>query len=239
MSLRLGLFLIGAAAFAQDKPVLTIETRGDIFMARKQYREAIDTFREGSAKDPVLLNKIGIAYHQMMKLDDARKSYEQALKVKPDYVEVMNNLGTIYYSRKSFRRAISWYNKALKKAGDDSKVASIYMNLGTAYFARKQYDRATKAYQTAMKIDPDVFERHGNVGVILEERSVEEKAKYHFYLAKLYAKGGRNDLALQYLRKCLEEGFKEKKKIEDEADFVALKELPEFKELLAKEQRVL
>ena len=239
MSLRLGLFLIGAAAFAQDKPVLTIETRGDIFMARKQYREAIDTFREGSAKDPVLLNKIGIAYHQMMKLDDARKSYEQALKVKPDYVEVMNNLGTIYYSRKSFRRAISWYNKALKKAGDDSKVASIYMNLGTAYFARKQYDRATKAYQTAMKIDPDVFERHGNVGVILEERSVEEKAMYHFYLAKLYAKGGRNDLALQYLRKCLEEGFKEKKKIEDEADFVALKELPEFKELLAKEQRVL
>jgi Tfp pilus assembly protein PilF len=239
MSLRLGLFLIGAAAFAQDKPVLSIETRGDIFMARKQYREAIDTFREGSAKDPVLLNKIGIAYHQMMKLDDARKSYEQALKVKPDYVEVMNNLGTIYYSRKSFRRAISWYNKALKKAGDDSKVASIYMNLGTAYFARKQYDRATTAYQTAMKIDPDVFERHGNVGVILEERSVEEKAKYHFYLAKLYAKGGRNDLALQYLRKCLEEGFKEKKKIEDEADFAALKELPEFKELLAKEQRVL
>jgi Tfp pilus assembly protein PilF len=239
MSLRLGLFLIGAAAFAQDKPALSIEMRGDIFMARKQYREAIDTFREGSPKDPVLLNKIGIAYHQMMKLDDARKSYEQALKVKPDYIEVMNNLGTIYYSRKSFRRAISWYNKALKKSDGDSKVASIYMNLGTAYFARKQYDRATTAYQTAMKIDPDVFERHGNVGVILEERSVEEKAKYHFYLAKLYAKGGRNDLALQYLRKCLEEGFKEKKKIEDEADFAALKELPEFKELLAKEQRVL
>jgi tetratricopeptide (TPR) repeat protein len=239
MSLRLGLFLIGAAAFAQDKPALSIETRGDIYMARKQYREAIDTFREGSAKDAVLLNKIGIAYHQMMKLDDARKSYEQALKVKPDYVEAMNNLGTIYYSRKSFRRAISWYNKALKKAGDETKSASIYMNLGTAYFARKQYERATTAYQTAMKIDPDVFERHGNVGVILEERSVEEKAKYHFYLAKLYAKGGRNDLAMQYLRKCLEEGFKEKKKIEDEADFAALKELPEFKELLAKEQRAL
>lgn len=239
MSLRLGVFLIGVAAFAQDKPPLSIETRGDIFMARKMYREAIDTFREGSARDPVLLNKIGIAYHQMMQLDNARKSYEKALKVKPDYVEVMNNLGTIYYTRKSYRRAIGWYNRALKQAGDEPKSASIYMNLGTAYFARKQYEKATDAYQTAMKIDPDVFERHGNVGVILEERSVEEKAKYHFYLAKLYAKGGRNDLAIQYLRKCLEEGFKEKKKIEDEADFAALKDLPEFKELLAKEQRVL
>ena len=244
MSLGLGVFLIGVAAFAQDKPVLkpvlTIETRGDIFMARKMYREAIDTFREGSAKDPVLLNKIGIAYHQLMQLDNARKSYEQALKVKPDYVEVMNNLGTIYYTRKSYRRAISWYSKALKKAGEEPKSASIYMNLGTAYFARKKYDQATEAYQTAMKIDPDVFERHGNVGVILEERSVEEKAKYHFYLAKLYAKGGRNDLAMQYLRKSLEEGFKEeRKKIEEEKDFAGLKELPEFKELLAREQRVL
>src|SRR5947209_5853420 len=183
MSIRSVLVLIAVSAFAQQKPVLTPETRGDIFMARKMYREAIDTFREGPAQDPVLLNKIGIAYHQMMQLDSARKSYEQALKVKPDYVEVMNNLGTIYYSRKSFRRAIGWYNRALKQAGTESKSASTYMNLGTAYFARKQYDRATVAYQQAMKIDPDVFERHGNVGVILEERTVEEKAKYHFYLA--------------------------------------------------------
>jgi tetratricopeptide (TPR) repeat protein len=207
-------------------------------MARKMYREAIDTFRE-VPENALMLNKIGIAYHQMMQLDNARKSYEQALKLKPDYVEAMNNLGTVYYARKSFRRAISWYKKALKVAPEESKSASIYMNLGTAYFARKQYAKAIETYQTAMKIDPEVFERHGNVGVILEERSVQERAKYHFYLAKLYAKGGRNDLAMQYLRKCLEEGFKDKNKLEEEADFAALRELPEFKELLAKEQRVL
>src|SRR5438477_11162654 len=197
MLLRSCIFFIAVSAFAQVKPNLTPETRGDIFMARKMYREAIDTFHEGSPKDPVLLNKIGIAYHQMMQLDSARKSYEQALKLKPDYVEAMNNLGTVYYARKSFRRAIGWYNRALKAAPQESKSASIYMNLGTAYFARKQYARAIETYQTAMKIDPEVFERHGNVGVILEERSVEERAKYHFYLAKLDAKGGRNDLAMQ------------------------------------------
>lgn len=222
-----------------SKPQLSPEMRGDIFMARKMYREAVETFQEGNPKDPVLANKIGIAYHQMMQLDNARKSYERALKLKPTYIEAMNNLGTIYYTKKSYRRAISWYNKALKQAPNESRSASIYMNLGTALFARKQYDKATESYQTAMQIDPDVFERHGNVGVILEERSVEEKAKYHFYLAKLYAKGGRSELAIQYLRKSLEEGFKEKKRIEEEADFATLRELPEFKELLAREQRVL
>src|SRR6266536_166081 len=95
------------------KPDLSLEMRGDIFMARKMYREAIDTFRSGNPQDPVLLNKTGIAYHQMMQLENARKSYEQALRQKKDYVEAMNNLGTVYYAKKSYRRAIGWYARAL------------------------------------------------------------------------------------------------------------------------------
>jgi tetratricopeptide (TPR) repeat protein len=229
-----------AAALADtSKPQLSAEMRGDIFMARKMYREAIETFREGPPKDPVLFNKMGIAYHQMMQLDNARKSYEQALKYKPDYVEAMNNIGTVYYAKKSYRRAIGWYHKALKVAPMEAKSASIHMNLGTALFARKKYEDATVSYQTALKLDPEVFERHGNFGVLLEERSVEEKAKYHFYLAKLYAKDGRSELAMQYLRKCLEEGFKERKKLETDTDFAGLRDLPEFKLLLTSEPRVL
>jgi tetratricopeptide (TPR) repeat protein len=218
---------------------LTPEMRGDIFMARKMYREAIDVFREGSPKDPVLLNKQGIAFHQLLQLDNAKKSYEKAVKLKPDYVEAINNLGTIYYTKKSFRRAISYYKKALKIAPESPKSASIYMNLGTAYFARKKYKDATEAYQTAMRLDPDVFERHGSFGVMLEERTVEDRAKFHYYLAKLYAKQGRNELSLQYLRKALEEGFKEKKKLEEDPEFAEMRKLPEFQQLLATEPRVL
>src|SRR5947207_4270196 len=82
------------------KPSISLEMRGDIFMARKMYREAIDTFREGAPTDPVLCNKMGIAYHQMAQLAEARKNYERALKLKPDYVEAMNNLGTVHYALK-------------------------------------------------------------------------------------------------------------------------------------------
>jgi tetratricopeptide (TPR) repeat protein len=154
-------------------------------------------------------------------------------------MEAINNLGTIYYARKSYRRAISYYSRALKVAPDDPKSASIYSNLGTAYFARKNYAEATKAYETALRLDPEVFEHHGNFGSMLEERSVEERAKYHFYIARLYAKSGRAELAIQYLRKSLEEGFKEKKKLEDEPDFASLRDLPEFKKLLELQPRVL
>jgi len=246
-----GASLIAGGAFAQTNsladgtklvpvsPQLSPEDRGDIYMARKMYREAIDAFRQGPPGNPIILNKIGIAYHQLLQLDSARKSYQQALRVKPDYAEAMNNIGTIYYARKNYRRAITWYSRALKLAPEDPKSAPIYMNLGTAYFGRKQYENTTKAYEHALALDPDVFERHGNFGVMLEERTVEERAKYHLYLARIYAKDGRNELALQYLRKSLEEGLKDKKKLPDVPEFAKLRDTPEFKELMATEQRVL
>jgi tetratricopeptide (TPR) repeat protein len=213
-----------------------VETRGDIFMARKMYREAIDVFREDKSKNPVISNKMGIAYHQMQQLDNAKKYYEQAVRLKPDYAEAINNLGTVCYAKRSFGKSVSYYKRALKYAPNS---ASIYSNLGTAYFARKKYKEAMETYQAALKLDPNVFENHGSYGVLLEERNVEERAKFHFHLAKLYAQSGRNDLALQYLRKALEEGFKDKKKIEEDPDFQAMRELPEFKEVLALEPRVL
>jgi tetratricopeptide (TPR) repeat protein len=222
-----------------DKPEVTPELRGDIFMARKQYREAIEAFHQGSPKDPVLKNKTGIAYHQMLQLDQALKSYQEAVKLKKDYLEAINNIGTIYYARKSFRRSITYYERALKLEPKSTRSASVYNNLGTAYFARKQYKQAFDAFQTALSLDPDVNEHNSGYGVMLEERSVEERAKYHYYWAKTYAKNGRNDLALQYLRKALEEGFKEKKQLETDPEFVSLRNTKEFKDLLALEPRVL
>jgi tetratricopeptide (TPR) repeat protein len=225
-----------AAQLEASKPVLSAETRGDIFMARKMYREAIEAFGEGSSKDAVLRNKIGIAHHQMMQLDIARKYYEQAVKLKPGYSEAINNLGTVYYAGKSYRRAISQYKKALKLAPDS---ASIHSNLGTAYFARNQIVQATEEFRIALKLDPNVFEHHSSYGVMLQERSVQDRAKYHYWMAALYAQDGRSDLALQYLRKALEEGYKERKKLPDDPAFASMRDLPEFKELIALEPRVL
>ena len=215
---------------------LTPEERGDIMMARKMYREAIDAFQADTQKSAVIYNKVGIAYHQLQQLDSARKYYERALKLNRDYAEAMNNVGTVYYARKSYRRAIGYYQKALRLS---SNSASIYSNLGTALFARKKYDLATDAYQKALAIDPDVFEHRSNYGTLLEDRNIEERAKFHYYLAKMYAKTGRNELAMQYVRKALEEGFKDRKTLTEDPAFEALRKLPEFQDLLAVEPRVL
>ncbi len=214
---------------------LTPEMRGDIFMARKMYREAIETYKQ-APNSAVIANKIGIGYHQLTELDTAKKNYERALKLNPKYAEAINNLGTVHYAKRSYRRAISQYKKALAITPNS---ASIYSNLGTAQFARKKYKEAFEAYQKALDLDPDVFEHRSTQGVLLQERTVQERAKFHFYLAKTYAKAGMSDRALLYMRKALEEGFKERKRFEEDPEFAALRELPEFQELLALEPHVL
>lgn len=217
-------------------PKVSLEMRGDIFMARKMYREAAEVYKSGGMDNPILVNKVGIAYHQMLQIDAAKKYYEKAVKLNPRYSEAINNLGTVYYAKKSYRRAVNQYKKALKFS---PKSASIYSNLGTAYFARKNYDEAMKAYEMALSLDPEVFEHRSAAGTLLQERSVEERAKFHYYQAKLYAKSGMNDRALLCLRKAIEEGLKERDKITEQPEFASLLELPEFKELMAWQPRVL
>jgi tetratricopeptide (TPR) repeat protein len=227
--------IVGPSKVEPRQP-LSPEMRGDILMARKMYREAVDAYLEADSNSAVLANKIGIAYHQMMQVNLAKKQYEKAIKLNPKYSEAVNNLGTVHYANKSYRRAVGQYNKALKL---NPNSASIYSNLGTAQFARKKYKQAMEAYEKALSLDPEVFERRNSHGVLLQERNVQERAKFFFYMAKTYAKAGAVERALNYIRKALEEGFTERDKFREDPEFAQLQENPEFLNLMALEPRVL
>jgi tetratricopeptide (TPR) repeat protein len=217
------------------RPQLTPEQRGDIFMARKMYREAIETYREGP-ETATLVNKIGIAYHQLTDLNRAAQSYQRAIKLDPKFGQAINNLGTIYYSRRSYRRAIGQYKKVLRITPDS---ASTLANLGSAYLARKQYELASENYQKAMAIDPGIFEHHDGVGSTVRDQTVGDRPTFFYYLAKSYAKAGMKEQALNYIRKSLEEGFKERKKFIDEPEFASLQQDPEFQKIMVAEPKIL
>jgi tetratricopeptide (TPR) repeat protein len=228
----------GSAVAAHEtpaKPTLTPEERGDIFMARKMYREAIDQYRQ-APETAVTLNKIGIAYHQTVDLRAAQRYYERSIKRDPRYSESMNNLGTVFYAEKRYNRALRQYEKAIKLS---PASASIYSNIGTAHFAKKEYKEAFEAYQQAVKLDPEVFEHQDSYGVLLQESTIGERARFHYYLAKTYAQAGMIDQAIQCVRKSLEEGFKERNKFIEEPEFAVLKDNAEFKALMAQEPRAL
>lgn len=223
---------------AGDHPVLnlSLEERADLYMARKMFREAIETYGRIEPITAATLNKIAVAYQQQYDPAEARKYYERAIKAKPNFAEAINNLGTVYYSQKSYRRATALYKRALAL---QPRSAVIHINLGMAWLARHNDAKWQRHLQRALELDPGVLDRRGGYGVMIEERNTTERAKFDFYMARLYARSGKNELSLQYIRKALECGFKERKKLLEDEDFAAVRELPAFDELMKQPPKVL
>ena len=209
------------------------ERRGDIFMARKMYREAVDAYRQALDSQPRsarLYNKLGISFHHQLMFGDAKRSYEQASKLDEKYAQAVNNLGTIHYAERNYRKAQKTYEKALKITPNS---ASIHSNLGTAFFARRKYEKASKEYLKALELDPEVFEHRNDLGTLLQERSVEDLGKYHYFMAEAYAQIGSFDRAVLYLRRSVEEGYARPDRILKEKLFEPMYEMPEFQRLVA------
>lgn len=211
---------------------LTPEIRGDLAMAHQQYLQAIDAYTQVSNKDAVIWNKLGMAYHHLFAMEQARRDYQRALQLRPNYPEALNNLGAIYYAKKNYGKAIRYYRKALQY---DPKSAPVYSNLGTAWFARGKVQPGIEAYRTAFALDPKVFASDSSL-LVDESLPAHDRAQQDFCLALLYAESGKNHEAIEYLRKALDEGFSDRKKILEDHTLATLRATPEFAELMTEQK---
>jgi tetratricopeptide (TPR) repeat protein len=216
------------------RPDLTEEQMADLYMARKEYREASQVYKRLADQNPqnaVYLNKLGISLHQQAALGPALKYYERAVKVDPTYADAENNIGTIYYQRKKYNKAIKAYQKAIAIRND---MPVLYSNLAYAYFEDKKYEQAIVSFRQALALDPQLFERNGSrTGSVLQDRTVGDRGKFYFLLAKSFAEAGNLDRCLIYLRKAKDEGYKELAAIKMDPSFAAVIKNPEIQEILA------
>jgi tetratricopeptide (TPR) repeat protein len=216
-----------------DAVNLPPELRGDLAMAHQQYLQAIDAYSQVPTKTAIIWNKIGMAYHHLFAVDEARRDYQRALELRPDYPEALNNMGAIFYAKKNYKKAIRYYRKALQY---DPKSAPIFSNLGTAWFARGRVTEGIDAYRTAFSLDPRVFDSTSAL-LVNESLPAHDRAQQDYCLAKLFAASGKNEEALEYLRKALDEGFTDRKKILEDQTLVSLRATPEFAQLMTEQQK--
>lgn len=214
-----------------------LDQQGDELRGEKAFLDSIDYYQAAlkklPKKDPlagVVLNKIGIAQLQLTRYGDARKSFEKAIKVNKNYSEAYNNLAVVYYHDKKYGRSIKFYKKALVLAPYN---ASYHSNLGSSYFADKRMEQAMAEYTKALQLDPDIFERRSSVGIIAQMSNPEDRAHYSYVLAKMYAQLGQFDRSLLYLRRAMEEGYKNIDNVYKDEEFAKLRKDERFTALMA------
>ncbi len=82
---------------------------GDFEAAEQEYKTALRTL-----ESPDILYNLGFICEELRKPDAAIKYYARALKLAPDDVPTMNNLGSLYYKKGDFSKAMDLYNQAMK-----------------------------------------------------------------------------------------------------------------------------
>jgi tetratricopeptide (TPR) repeat protein len=226
---------VSAPESAPERKILSQEvpaqTKADILMARGEYAAAIAAYQQSDLKSALVWNSIGMAYHHLYALEEAQKAYQHALTINPRFAPAANNLAAVYYGQHEFRDAEHWYKRALKHT---SESAVIYCNLGTAYFGEGKYKQGLKMYQKAFSIDEQVFAPDQSK-MVEGGGSREQRVAINYYIAETFASAGKQEQALFYLRKAMDEGFRDRKRLDEDKDFATLRTTPQFQQLLNEE----
>ncbi|MEL4894345.1 tetratricopeptide repeat protein [Crocosphaera sp. Alani8] len=101
-----------------------------LYLDKKLYVQAINLLQKGlktGEKIPpenkaLMYNAIGFAYFSQEQVDIAIRNYKDAVKLYPDYVIALNNLGNAYEKKQMITKAVEAYEETLK-FDENNKIA--------------------------------------------------------------------------------------------------------------------
>jgi tetratricopeptide (TPR) repeat protein len=126
---------------------------------------------------------LGVAYGKMHFFADAAASFQQAIKLKPDYVDAWNNLGWAYTQLGKLPEAVTVFEQLIKFTPKD---AQVWSNLGGAQARMGRETDAIAAYKMAIQLRPDYADAHFNLGAAYANQNKVEDAVKSFRLALKY-----------------------------------------------------
>ncbi len=110
----------------------------------------------------------------------------------------------------NFEEARRTFKKILKK---DAKNATAQYGIGVTHYGRQEYSKAMQHYKKALELDP-------NLGIV------------YYNMACLYALEGKPQMALQYLKISVMNGFASHETMEKDPDLKSLRNLPTYQNIL-------
>lgn len=168
------------------------------------------------------LFKLGTSHFKLGEYEDAKKCFEQILKLTPKDINTLLNLAQLLEQQGNYEEAIEIYNKILSQ---NDKDILAYLRIGNIYSKQGKYESALEILEKAKQISPENIQIECSITrnkielcdsesdeykqLIDEYANFEGKEDlpndFKFNLAKFYAKDGNIEGALEYCQKAIEE----------------------------------
>ena len=145
-----------------------------------KYGEAKEIFAGILNAEPEQTNALcllGMAEKNLGEMKSAIAHYQQALALKPDFLEAQFNLGNALKIDGQVKEAIVAYQRVLEIAPN---YAAAHTNLGYLYQEQNQSDRAMEAYQRALEADPNQVEALYNIANLYKIKEELDTAIYYY-----------------------------------------------------------
>jgi len=135
---------------------------GDALYGQGKLEESIFEYREAARLDPTnadLWIRLGQAYEQTGRGEDALHSLEKGLEADPGNVGILNHMGWFYATAEDPKlrdpaKALAYAQRAVDAS--DGKEANILDTLAEAYYVNQQYDEAIETEERALELAPEL-----------------------------------------------------------------------------------
>lgn len=127
---------------------------GLVCVGTGRHEQAVEEYRRAAelqATNDEIVGGLAYAYESLGNAAEAEKTYQEAIKLRPQYWRNYNLLGNFYFSRARYPEAAEMYGRIVSLA-PDSFVG--YSNLGGAYIQLGRYADAALMFERSLAISP-------------------------------------------------------------------------------------
>ena len=114
----------------------------------------------------------GVSNAALQRYDAAIESYEQAIRINPNFADAHYNLGNAMKEIGNLRQAIESYRASLEINPNDTEVL---LNCGNALKSYGDFDQAIEIYSQALQLDPNSTAAQANMDKAVEEKTDIDK----------------------------------------------------------------
>ena len=126
---------------------------------------------------------LGVAYARVNFFSEATVAFQQAIKLRPDYIDAWNNLGWTYAQSGQFAEAVATFQQLVMLTPND---AQAWNSLADASRAWGHAADAIAAYRKAIELKPDFADAHFKLGAAFANQGKTAEAVNAFRLALKY-----------------------------------------------------